>query len=97
MDFSSDTSAPAHPAVIEALTRINTGNASSYGNDDATARVKTQLQDIFATDLEIWLCASGTASNALALSCFCPPTGSIICHEEAHICLLYTSPSPRDA
>jgi threonine aldolase len=29
--------------------------------------------------------ASGTAANALALSCFCPPTGAILCHEEAHI------------
>ena len=85
MDFSSDTSAPAHPAVIEALAEVNTGNASSYGGDDATARAKALLQDIFETDLEIWMCASGTASNALALSCFCPPTGSILCHEEAHI------------
>jgi len=85
MDFSSDTSAPAHPSVIEALARVNSGNASSYGNDDATARVRAMLADIFETDVEIWLCASGTASNALALSCFCPPTGSIICHEEAHI------------
>lgn len=85
MDFSSDTSAPAHPAVIEAIGRVNSGNAPSYGGDVSTARVKRILETIFETELEIWLCASGTASNALALSCFCPPTGSIICHEEAHI------------
>ncbi len=85
MDFSSDTSAPAHPAVIEALARANTGNAPSYGGDDLTARIKSLLSSIFETDIEIWLCASGTASNALALSCFCPPTGAIFCHEEAHI------------
>ena len=85
MDFSSDTSAPAHPTVIDALARANSGNAASYGNDDITARVKRLLQDIFETELEIWLCASGTASNALALSCICPPTGAILCHEEAHI------------
>ena len=85
MDFSSDTSAPAHPAVIDALAGVNAENAPSYGGDDATARVKTLLETIFETELEIWLCASGTASNALALSCFCPPTGAILCHEEAHI------------
>lgn len=85
MDFSSDTSAPAHPAVIEAIARANTGNAPSYGSDAVTARVKSLLKGIFETDLEIWMCASGTASNALALSCFCPPTGAILCHEEAHI------------
>ena len=85
MDFSSDTSAPAHPLVIEALDHVNSGNAPSYGSDDATAHVKSLLETIFETELEIWLCASGTASNALALSCFCPPTGAIVCHEEAHI------------
>ena len=85
MDFSSDTSAPAHPSVIEALARVNSGNAPSYGGDGATARVQALLEAIFETELDIWLCASGTASNALALSCFCPPTGAIICHEEAHI------------
>lgn len=85
MDFSSDTSAPAHPSVIEALAEVNAGTAPSYGGDEATERVKATLANIFETELEIWLCASGTASNALALSCFCPPTGAILCHEEAHI------------
>jgi len=86
MDFSSDTSAPAHPKVIEALGGANDGMQGSYGNDEITARVKAQLADIFETDdLDVWMCASGTASNALALSCFCPPTGAILCHEEAHI------------
>lgn len=86
MDFSSDTSAPAHQKVIEALGAVNTGMQGSYGNDDITARVKAQLANIFETDdLDVWVCASGTASNALALSCFCPPTGAILCHEEAHI------------
>ena len=85
MDFSSDTSAPAHPSVIEALQRVNSGNQSSYGADDTTAQVRTLLSEIFETDLDIWIRASGTASNALALSCFCPPTGAILCHEEAHI------------
>ena len=85
MDFSSDTSAPAHSTVIEALARVNTGNAPSYGNDGETSRVKSLLETIFETELDIWLCASGTASNALALSCFCPPTGAILCHAGAHI------------
>ena len=85
MDFSSDTSAPAHPAVLEALSRVNAGNAPSYGDDDATTRVRSMLREVFETDLDIWLCASGTASNALALSCFCPPTGAVLCHAGAHI------------
>lgn len=86
MDFSSDTSAPAHPAVLEALAKANTGTQSSYGADDVTERVRALLRDTLETDdFEFWMCASGTASNALALSVMCSPTGSILCHREAHI------------
>jgi len=33
----------------------------------------------------VFPCVSGTAANALALSVFCQPTASIVCHQEAHI------------
>ncbi|MCL4142865.1 UNVERIFIED_CONTAM: hypothetical protein GTU68_051524 [Idotea baltica] len=86
MDFSSDTSAPAHPQVIEAIASANTGNAPSYGDDSHMARLRVALADVFETDdFDVWACASGTASNALALSCFCPPTGAVLCHAGAHI------------
>ena len=86
MDFSSDTAAPAHPKVIEAIAAANHGSAPSYGNDAITARLKTRLAHVLETDdFDFWLCASGTASNALALSVMCSPIGAIACHEEAHI------------
>lgn len=85
LDFSSDTSAPAHPAVLEALAKANSGMAPSYGSDSETSALKSLLQDIFETELEVLPVASGTASNALALSLLCGPTESIICHREAHI------------
>lgn len=86
MDFSSDTSAPVHPKVLDALLQANNGNQSSYGNDEVTARVRLALTSAFETDdFDFWICASGTASNALALSVMCSSTGSILCHEEAHI------------
>ena len=86
MDFSSDTAAPAHPSVIEAMAKANEGPAPSYGNDATTARLREALAGLLETDdFDFWLCASGTASNALALSCLCPPTGAVLCHEEAHI------------
>lgn len=86
MNFSSDTAAPAHPSVIDALARANTGSAPSYGTDDEMAALKAELSVLLETgDFEVWPVASGTAANALALSVFCPPTGSILCHEEAHI------------
>ncbi|MCA8902430.1 MAG: threonine aldolase [Hyphomonas sp.] len=86
MNFSSDTSAPAHPKVIEAMAAANTGPAGSYGGDPLTAGLRARLAEVFETeDFDYWLVASGTAANALALACFCPPTGAVLCHEEAHI------------
>ena len=86
MNFSSDTSAPAHPKVLEAVLAANSGLESSYGNDRVTRRLRGQLATVFGTDdFDYWLTASGTASNALALSCFCPPTGAVLCHTGAHI------------
>ncbi|MBY9065550.1 threonine aldolase [Hyphomonas sp. WL0036] len=86
MNFSSDTSAPAHPSVLDAMARVNSGIEASYGADKVTARLRARLADVFETDdFDFWMTASGTASNALALSCFCPPIGSVLCHSEAHI------------
>lgn len=86
MNFSSDTSAPAHPRVIEALASVNGGMEASYGGDTVTAALRKKLAAVFETeDFDYWLTASGTASNALALSCFCSSVGAVLCHEEAHI------------
>ena len=85
MNFSSDTAAPAHPAILQALVDANAGPAPSYGGDPWTERAREALCRVFECDLDIWLVPSGTAANALALATLCPPHGSIICHEEAHI------------
>ena len=85
MNFLSDTTAPAHPALIEAISAANKGFAPSYGNDAICARVETRLKEIFETDLKLMFAVSGTASNALALSVLCPNHGAILCHDEAHI------------
>ena len=85
MNFLSDTTAPAHPAILDALGRANEGFAPSYGADPVSARVKAQLCELFETDLDVVFTTSGTASNALALSVLCPPDSMVLCHDEAHI------------
>lgn len=85
MNFSSDTSAPAHPAILEAMMAVGESFEPSYGADGHTARARGALADVFETDIDIYLVSSGTAANALALSVLCPPTSAIACHEEAHI------------
>lgn len=85
MNFLSDTTAPAHPAILEAMAKANDGFASSYGADPVSAQVKAQLKTLFETDLEVLFTTSGTAANALALSVLCPGDAAIFCHDEAHI------------
>lgn len=85
MNFLSDTTAPAHPALIEAIAAANTGFAPSYGADAISARVEARLKEIFETELKCLFAVSGTASNSLALSVLCPNHGAILCHDEAHI------------
>jgi threonine aldolase len=85
MNFSSDTAAPAHPAILEAMLAASKGPSPSYGSDPWTASARKALSEVFETDLDIWLVSSGTAANALALSTLCPPHGAVLCHNEAHI------------
>lgn len=86
MDFSSDTSAPAHPAVLSALADINSGMEASYGGDAITQRLRATIKELFQTeDVAVLPVGSGTAANALALSVLCSPTEAIVCHRNSHI------------
>ena len=87
LDFRSDNTAGAHPAIIEAVARAyRAGPMSSYGDDPLTERVVQRLRRLFDHEsLVAWPVATGTAANALALSCLTPPWGVIYCHPQAHI------------
>ena len=85
MNFLSDTTAPAHPDIIKAMSEVSDGFAPSYGDDAVSARVKARLRELFETDLELILTASGTAANALALSVLSDGDDMVLCHDEAHI------------
>lgn len=85
MNFSSDTAAPPHPAILEGMLAAAKGPTPSYGNDPWVAAARAALRETFECDLDVWLVSSGTAANALALATLCPPHGAVFCHEEAHI------------
>jgi threonine aldolase len=86
MNFTSDNSGPAHPFVIAALAQANEGYASGYGADAATERLTAQIRKIFeAPDAAVFLVGTGTAANALALSCLAPPWAAIFAHRHAHV------------
>ena len=86
MNFASDNAGPAAPEILEAVIMANQGYQQSYGNDKLMAKVKTQFREIFeAPEAAIYLVATGTAANSLALACICPPWATIFCHEHSHI------------
>ncbi len=47
MYLASDNAGPAHPRVIEALSKANEGYAMGYGADPIMARVRAQLRQLF--------------------------------------------------
>ena len=83
--FVSDNVTSACPEVMDALIEANSGIASPYGDDEWSSILKTKLSEVFETEVEIYLAATGTASNALALSALAPVFGKIYCHELSHI------------
>jgi len=84
MRFFSDNAAVVCPAVMSALADANQLDTAYDG--DAWSRL---LDEAFSTLFErevraLWV-TTGTAANCLGLATLCPPTGAILCHEQAHI------------
>ena len=86
MFFTSDNASGAAPEIMAALTRANTGYARGYGADEIMARVTRQIRDLFdAPEAAVYLVATGTAANALALASYIQPYHAVFAHTFAHI------------
>jgi threonine aldolase len=86
MLFASDNASGAAPEIVESVVQANAGHVPSYGAEAAMERVTARLREIFeAPRAEVRLVATGTAANALALACLCPPWTTVYCHAQAHV------------
>lgn len=85
MNFTSDNTSGAHPAIMEALVKANRHGIASYGADELTKRVEQRFSALFEREAKVFFVATGTAANALSLAACIPPWGTVLCHEEAHI------------
>tara|TARA_R110002049_G_scaffold29972_4_gene102085 strand:- start:6851 stop:7885 length:1035 start_codon:yes stop_codon:yes gene_type:complete len=86
MFFASDNAGPVHPKIMERITSANADYAMPYGKDAIMDEVRDQIRQTFeAPQAEVFLVATGTAANALALSCYCQPWQTIFCARVAHI------------
>ncbi len=86
MNFGSDNMGPAHPKVMEAVVRANDGYAIPYGYDALMEKAREHLRTVFeAPEAEVFLVATGTAANSLALSTLVEPWQAVFCSAVAHI------------
>ena len=83
--FASDNVIGACPEVLDAIVKANDGIAAPYGNDEWSTNLQNKFSEIFEKDVIVYPTASGTASNALALSALTPVFGNIYCHRLSHI------------
>jgi threonine aldolase len=85
LDFASDNASGASDKIMQALVAANSGSAPAYGADALTLEAQARISAVFERECAVFLVATGTASNALALSAICPPWGAIFAHEDAHV------------
>jgi len=85
MNFASDNTAAIAPEILKALASANDGFALGYGSDAHTKTVERLFAEAFERDVAVYLVATGTAANAIALAHVSPPWGAVLCHREAHV------------
>lgn len=86
MYFASDNSGPMHPSVARAMMAADTGYQPSYGADPIMDGVRARIREIFeAPEAAVYLVATGTAANALALGTLTQPWQTVFCTPLAHI------------
>lgn len=86
MNFASDNCGPVHPEVLAAMSDANRGYAPSYGADAAMDEVRERIRTLFeAPNAEVFLVATGTAANSLALATMVEPFQTVFCTPLAHI------------
>ncbi|MGJ8544319.1 MAG: threonine aldolase family protein [Sulfitobacter sp.] len=86
MFFASDNAGPVHPKILARLAEANAGYALPYGADPIMEEVREGIRTAFeAPQAAVFLVATGTAANVLALSCLTQPWQTIFCSEISHI------------
>ncbi|GGO62352.1 threonine aldolase family protein [Nonomuraea cavernae] len=93
--FASDNHAGVHPAVLEAMTAANHGDAPAYGDDPWTAVFERQIKDTFGTGAEGFAVLNGAGANMVGLALMLGRYDAIICADTAHIATHETGATER--
>ena len=85
MFFASDNWAGAHPDIARRLLAESEGYAAPYGTSDLDRAVEARLSAFFERDVAVFMVATGTAANAIALASVNKVAAVAFCHNRAHI------------
>lgn len=83
--FASDNCSGAHPAMLEAITRVNPGHSGAYGSDPETSRFGGLVREEFGEQAMGFPMLNGTGANVAALRAMARPHQAVICAATAHI------------
>ena len=92
IDFRSDTVTKPSKEMFEAIVNARVGD-DEYSEDPEVNELQEYCASLFGMEAGLFV-TSGQMGNQLAISVLTNPGDEIVCSEG---CLLYTSPSPRDA
>lgn len=83
--FASDNAAGAHPDVLDAIARANTGHALAYGQDRWTVELEQRFSEMFGQPVSTLLTLNGTGANILALATLLKVGEAVVCTDWSHI------------
>jgi threonine aldolase len=83
--FASDNNSGVHPNILSALSKVNHGHVTGYGNDEYTQKAIGLFQQHFGSDTSVFFVLNGTGANVLAISSLAKSFHSILCPQTAHI------------
>ena len=83
--FASDNYAGVHPAVLEAIGKVNDGHQVAYGEDSETLKFQAVVKELFGPNAEGFPVFNGTGANVIALQAATQRWEAVICVESAHI------------
>jgi threonine aldolase len=83
--FASDNWAGAHPQVIDAIARCNSGHVPAYGGDEMTKTAVELFRKEFGSHVEVFFVFNGTAANVLSIKAMTNSYHGVICADCSHL------------
>ncbi|MBW3080873.1 threonine aldolase family protein [Bifidobacterium saguinibicoloris] len=85
LSFENDYSRAAHPAILDALTRINDGLYPGYGSDGICESARAKIRAACGVpEADVWFLVGGTQANQVVIDAVTPPYAGVVTVESGH-------------